>query len=177
MLFFDTLKITFNINERFNMTTIQDEKFMKKAIELSNRGMEEGDGGPFGAVIVKGEKIIAEGNNQVTSKNDPTLHAEIVAIRSACKILNTFDLSGCTLYTSCEPCPMCLGAVYWAQLDKIFYANTKEDAAKIGFDDKFIYKELELNKNKRKVSAIQLLHKEALAVFEKWITKEDKIKY
>jgi len=155
----------------------QDEKFMKKAIELSRVGMDDNKGGPFGAVIVKNGEIIAQGNNQVTSHNDPTMHAEIVAMRDACKKLNTFDLSGCTLYTSCEPCPMCLGAVYWARLDKMFYANTKEDAARIGFDDAFIYKELDLDKEERRFSSKQLLHTEASYVFNEWMKKEDKIEY
>ena len=153
------------------------EKFMQKAIELSLDGMKSDDGGPFGAVIVKNSEIIAKGNNQVTSKNDPTMHAEIVAIRKACKELDTFDLSGCTLYTSCEPCPMCLGAIYWAHLDSVYYANTKEDAAKIGFDDAFIYKELDLDKDKRRLLMQQISREEAVDVFRKWEEKEDKIEY
>ena len=154
-----------------------NEYFMRKAIDLSLSGMDSDEGGPFGAVIVKSGEIIAQGNNEVTSKNDPTLHAEIVAIRNACDKLNTYDLSGCTLYTSCEPCPMCLGAVYWARLDKMFYANTKEDAARIGFDDEFIYRELDLNKNERKLTAVQLLHAEASQVFDKWLKKADRVEY
>jgi tRNA(Arg) A34 adenosine deaminase TadA len=150
---------------------------MRRALEISLEGMNKNDGGPFGAVIVRDVEIIAEGNNEVTSKNDPTHHAEIVAIRNACKRLNTFDLVGCTIYTSCEPCPMCLGAIYWARLDKIFYANTKEDAAKIGFDDAFIYEELELPKNKRKMIMEQLLQEEAIKVFDEWANKEDKVEY
>ncbi len=157
--------------------TTQDNRFMRRALEISLAGMKKNDGGPFGAVIVKGGEIIAEGNNEVTSKNDPTLHAEIVAIRNACKRLNTFDLRGCTIYTSCEPCPMCLGAIYWARLDKIFYANTKEDAAKIGFDDAFIYEELELPKNKRKMIMEQLLQEDAIKVFDEWANKKDKVEY
>jgi tRNA(Arg) A34 adenosine deaminase TadA len=157
--------------------TTQDNRFMRRALEISLEGMNKNDGGPFGAVIVKGGEIIAEGNNEVTSKNDPTLHAEIVVIRNACKKLNTFDLRGCTIYTSCEPCPMCLGAIYWARLDKIFYANTKEDAAKIGFDDAFIYEELELPKDKRKMIMEQLLQEEAIKVFDEWANKEDKVEY
>ena len=153
------------------------EKFMKRAIELSLSGIESDEGGPFGAVIVRGGEIIAEGNNQVTSQNDPTMHAEIVAIREACKKLNTFDLSECEIYTSCESCPMCLGAIYWARLDKIYFANTKEDASEIGFDDKFIYEELDLPKEKRKLRMEQLLHGKAREVFKKWEEKENKIEY
>ncbi len=153
------------------------KKFMVRAIELSRDGMENNNGGPFGAVIVRNGEIIAEGNNQVTSKNDPTMHAEIVAIRRACEKLDTFDLSGCILYTSCEPCPMCLGATYWARIDKMYYANTKEDAAEIGFDDKFIYKELDCKKTERKLPMIELMHDEAFEVFREWDKKEDKIEY
>jgi len=154
-----------------------DEYFMQKAIKLSLDGMNSDDGGPFGAVIVKEDKIIAQGNNRVTSENDPTMHAEIVAIRRACKKLNTFDLSSCILYTSCEPCLMCLGAIYWAHLDKVYYANTKEDAAKIGFDDEFIYAELDLDKDNRKLPMQQLSHEQAIEVFQRWAEKEDKVEY
>ena len=159
------------------MTEKNNEYFMQKAIELSEQGMENDEGGPFGAVMVRDGEIIAEGNNQVTSENDPTMHAEIVVIRNACTKLNTFDLSGCTLYTSCEPCPMCLGAIYWAHLDRVYYANTKEDAAQIGFDDEFIYAELDLDKDNRKLPIQQLLREQAIEVFGKWEEKEDKIKY
>ncbi len=155
----------------------ENKIFMQKAIDLSLVGMSSDDGGPFGAVIVKDGEIIAQGNNQVTSENDPTMHAEIVAIRKACKKLNTFDLSGCTLYTSCEPCPMCLGAIYWAHLDRVYYANTKEDVAEIGFDDAFIYEELSLNKDKRKLLMQQMSRREAIEVFQKWEEKEDKVIY
>jgi len=154
-----------------------DSYFMQRTIDLSLDGMNSEDGGPFGAIIVKDSEIIAQGNNQVISENDPTMHAEIVAIRRACKKLDTFDLSGCTLYTSCEPCPMCLGAIYWAHLDKVYYANTKEDAAKIGFDDAFIYEELDLDKNKRKLPMQQLSREQAIQVFQKWEEKEDRIEY
>ena len=154
-----------------------DEYFMQKAIKLPLDGMNSDDGGPFGAVIVKEDKIIAQGNNRVTSENDPTMHAEIVAIRRACKKLNTFDLSSCILYTSCEPCLMCLGAIYWAHLDKVYYANTKEDAAKIGFDDEFIYAELDLDKDNRKLPMQQLSHEQAIEVFQRWAEKEDKVEY
>ncbi len=153
------------------------EKFMQRAIELSRLGMTNDEGGPFGAVVVRGDEVIAEGNNKVTSENDPTMHAEVTAIRNACKSLGTFDLSGCEIYTSCEPCLMCLGAIYWARLDKIYYANTKEDAAEIGFDDKFIYEELDLPKEKRKLKMEQLLHTEAKKVFKEWEEKEERIKY
>jgi len=150
---------------------------MKRAIKLSEEGINDVDGGPFGAVIVRSGEIIAEGNNEVTTQNDPTMHAEIVAIRRACEKLNTFDLSGCELYTSCEPCPMCLGAIYWAHLDKIYYANTKEDASKIGFDDEFIYEELDLDRDGRKLPMQQLLQKQANKIFKKWEEKENKIYY
>lgn len=150
---------------------------MKRAIALSLQGMQDRDGGPFGAVIVKDGEIIAEGNNQVTSQNDPTMHAEVVAIRCACEKLGTFDLTGCVLYTNCEPCPMCVGAVYWSHLDAVYYANTKEDAATIGFDDQFIYEELALDKAQRQLPMEQLLHDEAMEAFHAWEQKEDKIAY
>ena len=155
----------------------QEGKFMARAIALSLEGMNDEDGGPFGAVIVKSGEIIAEGNNRVTSENDPTMHAEIVAIRRACEKLGTFDLTGCTLYTSCEPCPMCLGAAYWAHIDRIYYANTKEDAAAINFDDQFIYEELDREKSERKLPAHQLMRDEALVAFRGWEEKKDKIEY
>ena len=151
-------------------------KFMRRAIELSINSVSEG-GGPFGSVIVKNKEIIAEGVNQVTSNNDPTAHGEITAIREACKFLNTFDLSGTEIYTSCEPCPMCLSAIYWARIDKIYYANTKADAAKIGFDDKFIYKEIDKNINLRKIPMLQLMPNEAKKAFLSWENKLDKVKY
>ncbi len=149
---------------------------MKKAIELSIKSVNNG-GGPFGSVIVKGDKIIAEGSNKVTSNNDPTAHGEIVAIREACKKLNNFSLNGCELYSTCEPCPMCLSAIYWARIDKIYYANTREDARKIDFDDSLIYTELQKNIDKRKISMIQILRNEALKAFELWDQKKDKVKY
>jgi len=155
---------------------MNDEQFMRKAIELSVKNIDE-NGGPFGAVIVKDGKIIALGVNRVTSNIDPTAHAEVNAIREASQKLGTFDLSGCVIYSSCEPCPMCLGAIYWARLDKLYYGNTKKDAKDIGFDDSFIYEEIELPKEKRKIPTIQILNKEALVAFEKWRTKEDKIEY
>ncbi len=152
------------------------KKFMLKAIELSINSAKT-IGGPFGSVIVKDNKIIAEGSNKVTFSNDPTAHGEIVAIREACKKLNTFDLSGCEIYTSCEPCPMCLSAIYWSRLDKIFYANTREDAKNIDFDDSFIYLEIPKKKEDRKIKMTQILRDEALKAFEIWDKKIDKIKY
>ena len=134
-------------------------------------------GGPFGSVIVKDDKIIAEGSNKVTCSNDPTAHGEIVAIREASKNLNTFDLSGCEIYTSCEPCPMCLSAIYWSRLDKIYYANTREDAKNIDFDDSFIYTEIPKKIDDRKIKMTQILRDEALKAFEIWEKKVDKIKY
>ena len=149
---------------------------MKRAIELSIKSVNNG-GGPFGSVIVKGDKIIAEGSNKVTSNNDPTAHGEIVAIREACKKLNNFSLNGSELYSTCEPCPMCLSAIYWARIDKIYYANTREDARKIDFDDSLIYTELQKNIDKRKIPMIQILRNEALKAFELWDKKKDKVKY
>jgi len=153
------------------------EKFMHEAVRLSFETMRKGKGGPFGCVVVKDGKIIAEGFNQVTSLNDPTAHAEVVAIRKACKKLNTFQLSGCEIYTSCEPCPMCLGAIYWARPDKLFYANTKSDAAKIGFDDNFIYAEINLPLAKRKIPTKQIGRELAIKAFEEWENKKDKTEY
>ena len=155
---------------------MNDKKFMQRAIELSVENIKNG-GGPFGAVIVKDGKIISEGTNRVTADNDPTAHAEVSAIRQAAKKLNTFDLSGCEIYSSCEPCPMCLGAIYWAHLDKIYFGNTKTDAKDIGFDDSFIYDELELIPSDRKVAMERLLPEEAIIAFEDWKSKEDKIEY
>ena len=149
---------------------------MKRAIELSIKGIANG-GGPFGCIIVKDDKIIAEGSNKVTSNNDPTAHGEIVAIREACKKLNNFSLNQCELYSTCEPCPMCLSAIYWARIDKIYYANTKEDAKQIDFDDSLIYTELQKNIDKRKIPMIQILRNEALKAFELWDQKKDKVKY
>jgi len=152
-------------------------KFMAEAIKLSLKMMRANKGGPFGAVVVKGDVIIAKGFNRVTSTNDPTAHAEIVAIRKACQKLKTFQLTGCELYTSCEPCPMCLGAIYWARLDKIYYANTEKDAARIGFDDHFIYQEFERPLNKRRLPIKQMMREEALQVFKEWEEKTDKVQY
>jgi len=150
--------------------------FMLKAIELSVSSANNA-GGPFGCIIVKDNKIIAEGSNKVTSSNDPTAHAEIIAIRDACQKLNTFNLSGSDLYSSCEPCPMCLSAIYWSHVDNIFYANTREDAKKINFDDSFIYSEILKKNEDRKIPIKQMLRDEALKAFEIWDKKVDKIKY
>lgn len=150
---------------------------MEKAISQSLEGMEKGDGGPFGALVVKGNTLISMGNNQVITRNDPTAHAEVVAIRKACRELGTFDLSGCELYTSCEPCPMCLGAIYWARLDKVYFAGTREDAARAGFDDQFIYDEIQVALDQRKIPMVPLMRKEALTAFEAWKNKTDKKAY
>jgi guanine deaminase len=155
----------------------EKEKMMQKAIELSIKGSSEGKGGPFGAVVVKDGKIVGQGHNQVTSTNDPTAHAEVVAIRDACKNLGTFQLSDCELYTSCEPCPMCLGAIYWARPARVYYANTREDAAAVGFDDAFIYEEIPLPLSERKIEMIQLGREEAQKAFIMWSEKENKIDY
>lgn len=151
--------------------------FMQKAIELSSEGMNANDGGPFGAVIVKNGVIIGHGSNKVTSSNDPTAHAEITAIRAACNQLNTFELSGCEIYSSCEPCPMCLSAIYWARIDKINYACSRYDAAEIGFDDNFLYTEINVKPEDRKIPIQQLNHEEGLAVFKQWVIKTDKKMY
>tara|TARA_Y100000817_G_C16676934_1_gene464102 strand:+ start:53 stop:523 length:471 start_codon:yes stop_codon:yes gene_type:complete len=153
-----------------------NSKFILRAIELSIKSIKN-QGGPFGSVVVKEGKIIAEGFNKVTSNNDPTAHGEIVAIREACKKLNTFNLKGCDLYSSCEPCPMCLSAIYWSHIDRIFYANTREDAKDIDFDDSLIYAEISKDKNNRKIKMIQLHREEALEAFKIWKNKDDKIKY
>ena len=153
-----------------------NKRFMAKAIELSISSSNT-IGGPFGSVVVKDNEIISEGSNKVTYSNDPTAHAEVVAIREACKKLNTFDLSGCEIYTSCEPCPMCLSAIYWSRLDKIYYANTREDAKNIDFDDSFIYLEIPKKIDERKIKMIQMLRNDALKAFEIWDKKVDKIKY
>ena len=151
-------------------------KFMTRAIELSIESVNAG-GGPFASVIVKDDKIIAEGSNKVVLTNDPTAHGEIVAIRQACKNLNNFSLSGYELYSTCEPCPMCLSAIYWAHLNKVYYANTRDDAQKIDFDDSLIYSELLKNVKKRKIPMVQMMRDEALKAFELWDKKTDKVKY
>jgi len=152
-------------------------EFMQEAIRLSVCNVEEGKGGPFGAVVVKDGKIIARGVNQVTETNDPTAHAEVVAIRNACATLNTFQLEGCEIYASCEPCPMCLGAIYWARPSKLFYANSKEDATMINFDDQFIYEEIAKPINERKLYTKQILREEALEAFKKWSESDIKKTY
>jgi guanine deaminase len=152
-------------------------EFMAEAIRQAGKNIESGNGGPFGAVVVKDGKIVGAAANRVTSTNDPTAHAEVVAIREACKALETFDLSGCEIYASCEPCPMCLGAVMWARLEKLYYAANREDAAKAGFDDEFFYKELSLPPAQRQLPIAQLMQDEAIEVFEKWNEKPDKIEY
>ena len=157
---------------------IEDRRaFMKRAIDLSQQKMHENCGGPFGAVIVRGGRIIGEGWNQVTSTNDPTAHAEMVAIRNACQSVKDFNLEGSEIYTSCEPCPMCLAAIYWARLDRVFYANTREDAARIGFDDDFIYREIPLPFDQRTMPLAPLMRDEAQVVFDEWRKKSDKTPY
>ncbi|APW32246.1 tRNA-specific adenosine deaminase [Prevotella intermedia ATCC 25611 = DSM 20706] len=153
-----------------------NEELMRRAIELSENSVRNG-GGPFGAVIAKDGKIVAEGSNKVTIDNDPTAHAEVCTIRNACQKLGTFDLSGCVIYTSCEPCPMCFGAIYWAHLDKIYYANDRKDAGKIGFDDDFIYEEIALEPQYRKKPSEILLRNEAINAFKMWTLKDDKNEY
>ncbi len=150
---------------------------MQKAIDLAQKGTNSNSGGPFGAVIVKDNKIIAEGYNKVTSTNDPTAHAEIVAIKKACKKLNSFQLEDCIIYTSCEPCPMCLGAIYWARPKKVFYACNRDDASVIDFDDQFIYDELKKQINNRQIEFNNIMREDGLKVFKNWNDKTDKIKY
>lgn len=157
--------------------TEQDKEFMRRAIELAQDGIDANDGGPFGAIIVKDGRIIGEGCNRVTSTNDPTAHAEIVAIREACRNLNSFQLEGCLIYTSCEPCPMCLGAIYWARPARMYFACTREDAAGVGFDDDFIYEEIERPIEERRIESINFLREEGLTVFENWANKPDKTEY
>ena len=154
-----------------------NDQFMKRAIELSREHMQKGAGGPFGCVIVKDGKIIGEGWNQVTSTNDPTAHAEVVAIRNASKNIKNFNLEGAVLYTSCEPCPMCLSAAYWARVDKIYFGNTRADAARHNFDDDFIYQEIPKALADRKIPIVQLLKADAYKVFQEWDAKSDKIFY
>jgi tRNA(Arg) A34 adenosine deaminase TadA len=156
--------------------TKQDKEFMREAIRLADESVKRG-GGPFGAVIVKDGEIVAGSANSVTLDNDPTAHAEVNTIRKACQKLVTFDLSDCIIYTSCEPCPMCLGAIYWARIKKVFYGNTKKDAADINFADDFIYKELEQHYGERTVPFIPLLRDEAIETFRAWEAKQDKVEY
>ena len=155
----------------------EELKFLERAIELSREGMRSGKGGPFGCVIVKDGRIVGEGSNEVTTSNDPTAHAEVVAIRKACRELGTFQLTGCDVYASCEPCPMCLGAIYWARPDRVIYANTKIDAASIDFDDQFIYEELEKKDQERKLRFIHHPHPLAMQVFDEWKHMANKVIY
>lgn len=159
------------------MNKERDKKFLERAIELSKQGMEGGKGGPFGCIVVRGEEIVGEGNNMVTSSNDPTAHAEVVAIRQACEKLGTYQLNGCEIFTSCEPCPMCLGAIYWARPKRVIYANTREEAAEIEFDDDFIYNEINAKMEDRKIPFIHLPHPKAREVFDDWKKWEGKTKY
>ncbi|ASZ13622.1 nucleoside deaminase [Chitinophaga pendula] len=159
------------------MMGTREQYFMKIAVELSRQGMEKGDGGPFGCVIVKGDEIVGRGWNQVLLHNDPTAHAEVVAIRDACTRLGTFQLQDCELYTSCEPCPMCLGAIYWARPMKVYFANTQDDAAAIDFDDSFIYREINVPHTDKRIPFIAFPSKEAKEVFELWKRKENKLLY
>jgi tRNA(Arg) A34 adenosine deaminase TadA len=154
-----------------------DNRFMARAIQLSIENVRSGRGGPFGCVIVKDGAIIAEGANQVTLTNDPTAHAEVLAIRQAASKLGSFELNGCELYTSCEPCPMCLGAIYWARLSRVYFGNTAADASKIGFDDSLIYREIAQSHTQRAIPMIQMMREEALAAFRAWQEKPDKIIY
>ena len=159
-----------------NLGTMGHDDFMRQAIALAVENVKNG-GGPFGAVIVKDGRVVATGGNRVVPNNDPTAHAEVNAIRAACVRLGTFNLSGCVLYTSCEPCPMCLGAIYWAHIDKIYYGATQHDAAAVDFDDSFIYRELELEPTKRNKPVENILHDEAQAPFDVWRNKADKVEY
>jgi guanine deaminase len=168
------LNLYFSAKSKLSM---KHEDWMQAAIDLSINGVTRGEGGPFGAVVVKDGKIVGRGNNKVTTSNDPTAHAEVVAIRDACKNLGTFQLSGCIVYTSCEPCPMCLGAIYWARPDQVFFACTKTDAAAAGFDDQFIYDEIELDFGARKIPFEQVGQSAALEAFRLWDAKTDRIDY
>jgi tRNA(Arg) A34 adenosine deaminase TadA len=159
------------------MFTEREKQFLEKAIALSRKGMMDGHGGPFGCIIIKGEEILGEGCNMVTSSNDPTAHAEVVAIRNACKNLNTYQLTGCELFASCEPCPMCLGAIYWARPERVIYANTKKDAAAISFDDDFIYTEINTNLTDRKIPFLHFPHPLAKEVFSEWEKRDGKKLY
>ena len=157
--------------------TEREQHFMQAAIDLARQGMHAGKGGPFGCVIVKGDEIVGKGCNAVTSSNDPTAHAEVVAIREACAVLQTHQLTGCELYTSCEPCPMCLGAIYWARPDKVYFAGTRLDASAAGFDDSFIYEEIAAPVADRRIPLVNLGREGALQVFDEWVAKPDKLTY
>jgi guanine deaminase len=156
---------------------MNQDQFMREAIRLAEEGMKASHGGPFGCVIVRAGEIVGRGNNRVTSTNDPTAHAEVTAIRDACSALKTFQLADCELYTSCEPCPMCLSAIYWARIPRIYFANTRQDAAEIGFDDDFIYRQIPLPLEKRAIKISQLLRDEGIATFRSWAAKADKVRY
>jgi len=160
-----------------SMITDRERHFMSMAIEESRQGMAAGHGGPFGCVVVKGDEVIARAHNLVLQSNDPTSHAEVVAIRNACEVLQHFQLEGCEMYCSCEPCPMCMGAIYWARPDRVFYANTKSDAASIGFDDQFIYEELALPYANRSIPMMHLKDADALKVFDDWKLNPNKTLY
>jgi guanine deaminase len=171
------------VDNRWQLLTIifiimtREEKFMHEAIVLSGRGVNDNVGGPFGCVVVKGNEIVGRGYNQVTGSNDPTAHAEILAIRDACKNLGTFQLDGCEIYTSCEPCPMCLGAIYWARPDIIYYGKTRDDAAEVGFDYSMIYDEINCQIDQRKIPLMNLSRAEAQKIFAEWAHKKDKTDY
>lgn len=150
---------------------------MQEAIDLAVKNVHAGQGGPFGALVVRDGEVIARATNRVTSINDPTAHAEIMAIRKACERLGHFELSGCTLYASCEPCPMCLGAIYWARLDRVYYAGTREDAAAVGFDDEYIYRELDRSPSERKIPMENMMRGEAQRAFQAWIKTDDRMEY
>jgi guanine deaminase len=156
---------------------MSEDQFMREAIKLAEDGMQAGHGGPFGCVVVRAGQVVGRGHNCVTSTNDPTAHAEVTAIRDACSRLKTFQLTDCELYTSCEPCPMCLSAIYWARIPRIYFANTRQDAAAIGFDDDFIYRQIPLPLEKRAIKISQLLREEGLATFQGWTRKTNKVGY
>lgn len=168
--------VLFTFEDKIHGMT-REEKFMQEAIALSRQSIDHNEGGPFGCVVVKDDKIVGRGNNQVTGSNDPTAHAEVVAIRDACRTLNTFQLDDCEIYTSCEPCPMCLGAIYWARPKVIYYANTRKDAADIGFDDSMIYDEMTKSPGDRKIPILAMGREEAVKVFDEWKSKKDKTQY
>ena len=159
------------------MISDREKKYLERAIAIAKQGMEAGNGGPFGCVIVRGDEVVGEGCNKVIAAGDPTAHAEVVAIRAACQKLNTYQLSGCEIYTSCEPCPMCLGAIYWARPDRVIFANTKEEAAAIEFDDAFIYHEINTPAKDRRIPFIHFPHPAAKMVFEQWKNWSGKQKY
>ena len=178
----DLLNVYFRIAFRPHRVTIfgsrrMRDQFMLEAVQLAHESVKKSQGGPFGAIIVKDNKVIGRGNNQVLATNDPTAHAEIVAIREASYTLNSFWLKGCEIYSSCEPCPMCLGAIYWARLDKIYFAANRSDAAAIGFDDSFFYEELSKNFEQRNIKMVQLLREKALVPFNEWTNLPNKIPY